>query len=141
MNTAIHHRFPFDKLLPSALGFDNLFDTFETLVNQPNVTYPPVNITKLDDEKYAIELAIAGFRKREISITLQENRLTITGEKKDQDEKNYLVRGIASRSFQRTFILADSAKVNSATFDCGILTINIDRVVPEKDKVKTIEIT
>lgn len=139
MNAAIQHRFPFDKLLPSALGFDNLFDTFELLVNQPNITYPPANIVKNDEHSYSIELAVAGFKKGDINITVERNRLTVKGERKE-DERNYLVRGIAARSFARTFILADSTEVSDAKFEDGILTVHINRTIPEKDKVKSITI-
>ena len=129
-------------LLRSSVGFDvfdNIFDSVFNL-NESNTSYPPYNILK-SDNNYTISLAIAGFSKDEIDVSLQENELVIKGVAKDQDEKiEFLHRGIAGRNFERKFRLADTIKVSDASYEDGLLNIYLQREIPEHQKPRKIEI-
>ncbi len=129
-------------LLRSSVGFDvfdNIFDSVFNL-NESNTSYPPYNILK-SDNNYTISLAIAGFSKDEIDVSLQENELVIKGVAKDQDEKiEFLHRGIAGRNFERKFRLADTIKVSDAGYEDGLLNIYLEREIPEHQKPRKIEI-
>jgi molecular chaperone IbpA len=122
-----------------AVGFDNIFDDLSRInaqhANAPN--YPPYNIIKHDEDHFSIELAVAGFNDGDITITVEKNLLTIKGEQRqdlDELEKEieYLHRGISARSFSRTFTLADYVEVIGAKAENGILTIELERQVPEE---------
>lgn len=129
------------------IGFDNIFDELMRVnAQQSNVNYPPYNIVKHDDDHFAIELAVAGFREGDIKITVEKNILTISGEQiQDLDELEkdveYLHRGISARNFNRSFTLADHVEVIGAKAENGILKIELERQVPEEQKPKTIAIT
>ena len=129
-------------LLRSSVGFDvfdNIFDSVFNL-NESNTSYPPYNILK-SDNNYTISLAIAGFSKDEIDVSLQENELVIKGVAKDQDDKiEFLHRGIAGRNFERKFRLADTIKVSDASYEDGLLNIYLEREIPEHQKPRKIEI-
>ena len=129
-------------LLRSSVGFDvfdNIFDSVFNL-NESNTSYPPYNILK-SDNNYTISLAIAGFSKDEIDVSLQENELVIKGVAKDQDDKiEFLHRGIAGRNFERKFRLADTIKVSDANYEDGLLNIYLEREIPEDQKPRKIEI-
>ena len=129
-------------LLRSSVGFDvfdNVFDSVFNL-NESNTSYPPYNILK-SDNNYTISLAIAGFSKDEIDISLQENELVIKGVAKDQNNKiEFLHRGIAGRNFERKFRLADTIKVSDANYENGLLNIYLEREIPEHQKPRKIEI-
>jgi len=117
---------------------------FNTLLDAPASTgYPPYNIVKVSEEKYCIELAIAGFSKSDIEIESKDNILTIsTLDKKDENEleTEYLHKGISARSFKKAFNLAEYVIVQGASFKDGILSIDLERIVPEAMKPKTIKI-
>ena len=129
-------------LLRSSVGFDvfdNIFDSVFNL-NESNTSYPPYNILK-SDNNYTISLAIAGFSKDEIDISLQENQLVIKGIAKDQENKiEFLHRGIAGRNFERKFRLADTIKVSDASYEDGLLNIYLEREIPEHQKPRKIGI-
>ena len=129
-------------LLRSSVGFDvfdNIFDSVFNL-NESNTSYPPYNILK-SDNNYTISLAIAGFSKDEIDVSLQENEIVIKGIAKDQDDKiEFLHRGIAGRNFERKFRLADTIKVSDANYEDGLLNIYLEREIPEHQKPRKIEI-
>lgn len=125
------------------VGVDRILDGFETrFANQMSSNYPPHNIIKLDDENYVIEMAVAGFNKSEISIEVQGEQLTIKGIKAPSDDQNvqYIHRGLSSRDWMRVFTIAEHIQVRSATIDNGILTIKMELIVPEALKPRTIEI-
>jgi molecular chaperone IbpA len=127
-----------------SVGFDNLFDqlnrTFAS--GKSENTYPPHNVVKLDDTHYVIEVAVAGFAEDEIDVELKENVLTVKGEQnKDQEEIEYLHKGISARNFVRTFPLAEHIEVRGATVKNGILAVALEQVIPEEDKPKKIQIT
>jgi molecular chaperone IbpA len=122
------------------VGFDRHFQLLEELRNTSKSTYPPYNIIQVDDEEtYLIEIAAAGFTKSDIEITSQGNSLTVTG-KKDTDSADYVHKGIAARNFEQKFALADDVKVISAQMKDGILTIRLEREIPEHKKPRTINI-
>ena len=124
------------------IGFDNIFDDLLNRTAQ-STNYPPYNIVKQSDDSFAIELAVAGFKDGEISITTERNQLTVKGEQAvDLDNQvEYLHRGISARSFSRTWTLADHVEVAGAKSENGILTISLERKVPEEQKPKSIAIT
>ena len=130
-----------------AVGFDNVFDELLRIntqqANGPN--YPPYNVVKHDDDHFYIELAVAGFNIGDISITVEKNLLTISGERQyvseDASAVTYLHQGIGYRNFSRTFTLAEHVEVTGATSENGILKINLERKVPEEQKPKTIQIS
>ena len=132
-----------DRFLPSTLGFDRMFHVLDhaaDLVNNSNTAFPPVNVVRLDDFNYVVELAIAGYKDAEIDITTEKNTLKIVGKKTEKDERNYLVRGIAGRSFSRSFILADTVVVRGASLTDGILAVVLENVIPEEQKPRKISI-
>jgi molecular chaperone IbpA len=124
-----------------AVGFDNMFDDLMR-TSQANTNYPPYNIVKHGDDSFAIELAVAGFKDGEVNIQVERNQLTVKGEQVvDLDNQvEYLHRGISARSFTRTWTLADHVEVAGAKSENGILTISLERKVPEEQKPKTIAI-
>ena len=133
-----------NDLRPFSVGFDDLFDhfnnTLEYTVKQPT-SYPPYNINKVDDLNYQIEMALAGFSKKDIEIKSALSQLTIKSvENDDKDEKETLHRGISKRKFSRTFTLAEDIKVNGAKLKDGMLLIDLEKIVPEEKKPRTIDI-
>jgi len=127
---------------PFFIGFDRVLDRMrDATPGQTN--YPPYNIVKVDEDNYAIELAVAGFNKNELTIELKEGVLYIEGKKShdDVDESTqYLHKGISARSFRRSFTLSDTIVVRGADFNDGILKINLENVIPEEKKPRVIEI-
>jgi molecular chaperone IbpA len=127
----------------SAIGFDRLFDMLETSARQSAVdNYPPFNLERLAEDRYRITIAVAGFSREEIEITAQQNLLQVRGKKSDQGADNgaFLHLGIANRSFERRFELADFVRVDDARLNDGLLTVELVREVPEAMKPKTIAI-
>ena len=130
-------------LSPFAVGFDRTFDTISILANSKaqNTNYPPYNIRKLPDDKYSIELAVAGFDEKDIDIEVSEQNLTIDGKKSDEMNENLIHQGLASRNFNRKFVLSEDMVVQGAALSNGILYIGIQRVIPESKKPKKISLT
>lgn len=130
----------------STIGFDRLFDLLETSARQSTAeNYPPFNLERLAEDRYRITLAVAGFKSDEIDITAQQNLLTVAGKKAETSESegretNYLHLGIANRSFERRFELADFVRVERADLNDGLLTIDLVREVPETMKPKKIAV-
>lgn len=126
-----------------AVGFDNMFDEIMRTTAQTNTNYPPYNVVKHGDDKFAIELAVAGFKDGDIDVTVEKNQLTVKGEKAIElnEGAEYLHRGISARSFVRTWTLADYVEVTGAVVQDGILTVNLERIVPEESKPKKIAIS
>lgn len=127
----------------SAIGFDRLFDMLETSARQSAAdNYPPFNLERLAEDRYRITIAVAGFTRDEIEITAQQNLLQVRGKKADQagDNGAFLHLGIANRSFERRFELADFVRVDDARLNDGLLTVELVREVPEAMKPKTIAI-
>jgi len=134
--------FDFAPYKRSTVGFDRLFDLLESgMRGDGSDGYPPFDIAADGEDSYRITLAVAGFRPDDIEIVAQQNLLTVTGKRpEDKDEGRYLHRGIAARPFERRFQLADFVEVRSAEFENGLLSIALQRVVPEAMKPRKIEI-
>ena len=125
----------------STVGFDRLFDMLDqTAQYQANETYPPYNIERADDDHYRITLALAGFSPDEINITAEQNVLTVEGSKTQKPETEYLYQGISARPFRRVFNLAEYVQVKNASFENGLLKIELEREVPEAMKPRRIAI-
>ena len=136
--------FDFAPFRRSTVGFDRLFDMLEnSSMGQAGENYPPFDLIKLGDNDYRIELAVAGFKPDEIDIVAQQNVLVVTGKKSDESEdrgSDYIYRGIANRSFERRFALADHIQVRGADLKDGLLAIELVREIPEAMKPKKINI-
>ena len=136
--------FDFSPLFRTSIGYDRL----ASLVNAANRVeqgggFPPYNIQKTGEDNYRITMAVAGFAESDLSITSEHNRLIVTGERPDESEgedNSYLYRGIATRSFERRFNLADHVRVSGARLDNGLLHIELEREIPEAMKPRTVEI-
>ena len=136
--------FDFAPFRRSTVGFDRLFDMLEnSSTGQAQENYPPFDLTKLGDNDYRIELAVAGFKSGEIDITAQQNVLIVSGKKREESEdkgSDYVYRGIATRSFERRFALADHIQVRGADLKDGLLSIELVREIPEAMKPRKIDI-
>ena len=138
----------FNSLRPFSVGFDDMFEQFENMLGNGGLTtqsnYPPYNIRKTGKDKYSIEVALAGFNKKDVEVEYEDNLLTVKtkevkrSEKKDGDE--VIHRGISQRSFARSFTIADDVKVNGAELKDGLLTISCEKIIPEIKKKRLIEI-
>ena len=132
---------------PFSVGFDNLFDDFDRIYkyNSSSINhYPPYNIRKVNDTDYVIELAVAGFGKKDIEVKSQENTLTIKStDKKDEvleKDESVLHRGISQRSFKRSFTVAEDVVVKGADLKDGLLSVKLERIIPDEKKPKIIDI-
>ncbi|HEU0221971.1 MAG TPA: Hsp20 family protein [Paracoccaceae bacterium] len=126
---------------PFLLGFEQLDRLVERTAKSANEGYPPYNIEQCGDGAYRITLAVAGFREEDLSVTLEDSQLVIRGKSKEEAEgRVFLHRGIATRQFQRIFLLAEGVEVASARLDCGLLHVDLVRHEPE-GVVRKIEIT
>ena len=130
-----------EKALGITVGFDSMFDRlFDDVERNGNLTgFPPYNIRKEQDDFYTIEMAVAGFSKDDLEAEIKDGVLTISS-KTEKEEGEYLHRGIAKRSFSKSFTLADDMVIQSADLVNGMLTINLERIVPEEKKPRIIEI-
>ena len=135
--------FDFTPLYRSAIGFDRMANLLDSLSraeqNQPS--YPPYNIELTGEDKYRITMAVAGFDQSELTIEVNQSNLTVSANKEaDGQQRTYLHQGIAARSFERRFQLADHVQVKSADYEHGLLHIDLQRVIPESMKPRTIPI-
>jgi len=132
----------FNKLTPYAVGFDRVFDTLNRYVdnNVQSTGFPPYNIRKEGDYNYVIEMALAGFGKKDIEVEVVESTLSIRSMKENDEDDSTVYRGISRRRFDRKFTVADDVVVNGASLENGMLTINLERVVPEEKKPRTITV-
>lgn len=124
------------------LGFDSLFDEINrhNTTHKPHQSYPPYNVVKKDEDHYLIEIAVAGFSKEDIDLTLEKGVLTVEGKKKVEDTNEYVHKGISARAFKRSFTLADTIEVVGADVINGMLLIGLENVVPEEEKPTTINL-
>ncbi len=136
--------FDLAPLFRSSVGFDNLTRVLDavTRYDDAQVAYPPYNIVKESEDDYRITFAVAGFGQDDIALTVENNTLTVKGKvNQDNDSAQYLHRGIAGRSFERRFQLADHIQVTDAVMENGLLHVELKREVPEALKPRTIEIS
>jgi molecular chaperone IbpA len=133
--------YDFSPLYRSAVGFDRLAGLLESAARTSDSGYPPYNIETTGENAYRIEIAVAGFSPDELNIEVKENLLTVTGRKAANDEaRRYLHRGLAERDFERRFQLADYVVVKTADLANGLLSITLQRELPEALKPRRIEI-
>ena len=141
----------FNNLRPITVGFDNMFDHFEHLMddgffrNGTTANFPPYNIVKTGKNTYNVELALAGFNKKDIDVQYEDNLLTVKSKKSEKVEEtdedgNVIHRGISKRFFSKSFTIANDVEVRGAELKDGLLTVALERIIPEAKKAKTIEI-
>ena len=135
----------FGPLHHATLGFERLFNDIEKMLDSNSAkaisTFPPHNILKLDESRYVVELAVAGFSKDEIQISVEEGTLTVKGEKEEKESNvQYLHKGIGTRSFTKSLTIADTIEVKGAEFKDGILRIGLENIIPEHKKPRKIAI-
>ena len=140
----------FNNLRPITVGFDNMFDHFEHMMDDSFFrgtmgNFPPYNIVKTGENTYDVELALAGFNKKDIEVEFKENLLTVKSKKEDKAEDtdedgNVIHRGISKRMFSKSFTIASDVEVKGAELKDGLLKISMERIIPEHKKAKTIEI-
>jgi molecular chaperone IbpA len=124
------------------VGFDRLFDLLNNEMPNVEETYPPYDIVRTGEESFRVTLALAGFAPEQVTVTAQQNRLTVTGTRRENGngKQDYIYQSIAARPFERNFSLADHVEVEDATFDNGLLHIDLVRKVPEAMKPRRIEV-
>ena len=137
----------FNSLRPFSIGFDDMFEQFESMLGNGGMiqsNYPPYNIRKTGKDKYAIEVAVAGFTKNDVEVEFEDKLLTVRTKKVDKTVENeggeIIHKGISQRSFSRSFTIADDVKVSGAELKDGLLTINCEKIIPEQKKKKLIPI-
>jgi molecular chaperone IbpA len=133
-------RYDWTPLWRSTIGFDRLFDVLDEVQRTAEETYPPYNIERFDENRFQISVALAGFKPDEVSLTVEQNVLTLEGRKGEKEERTFLHRGISARSFKRQFTLADHVEVKGARFQDGLLIIDLQREIPEAMKARRIQI-
>ena len=148
----------FNQLRPLSVGFDDVFDHFESMFDYDTVNvsnYPPYNIVKTGGNKFDIEVALAGFNKKDINVTSENGMLTIEskvksvvddsvgikdGEDKPREDEHMIHKGISKRYFKKSFTIADDVEIKGAVLKDGMLRVSMEKIVPEAKKLKTIEI-
>ena len=140
----------FNNLRPLTVGFDDMFDHFEHMMGDDGFfvrntmsNFPPYNIVKTGDNTYDIELALAGFNKKDIEVEYKENILTVKSKKQEEtkdEDGNIIHRGISKRMFQKSFTIANDVEVKGAELKDGLLRVSMERIVPEHKKAKLIDI-
>jgi molecular chaperone IbpA len=136
----------FNQLRPLSVGFDDVFDHFESMFDYDTVNvsnYPPYNIVKTGGNKFDIEVALAGFNKKDINVTSENGMLTIESKQEDKSKDKdgeVLHKGISKRYFKKSFTIADDVEINGAELKDGMLRVSMEKIVPEAKKLKTIEI-
>ena len=140
----------FNQLRPVTVGFDNVFDHFESMFDEgmfrmPTATnFPPYNIVKTGEYTYDVELALAGFSKDDIEVHYENNMLTVKSKQKDKaeakDSDGVIHRGISKRWFSKSFTIADDVEIKGAELKDGLLKVSMERIVPEGKKARTIEV-
>ena len=139
----------FNQLRPLSVGFDDGFDQFESFFDSdlriPTINYPPYNIVKTGKNAYDIEVALAGFNKKDIDVSVEDGVLTIESKASDKDESkdedgDTIYKGISKRYFKRQFTLSNDVEIKGAELKDGLLKVSMEKIVPESKKLKTIEI-
>ena len=140
----------FNQLRPLSVGFDDMFDHFESIFDIPTVNYPPYNLVKTGDNKFDIEIALAGFKKKDIDVSVENGLLTIESKVKSvvndsvgadaNKDEQMIHKGISKRYFKRSFTIADDVEVKGAELKDGLLKVSMEKIIPESKKLKTITI-
>ena len=119
----------FDKISKNSIGLDDYFERFFN--GDLNPSYPPYNLINISNHESRLEVALAGFKKKEVKVYTEYGKLTVEGSKEDKSEETYAHQGLAQRSFQRAWSLSDDVEVRDVKFQDGLLTINLGKIVPE----------
>ncbi len=136
----------FNKLRPVSVGFDSVFDHFESMFNDSpslHTNYPPYDILKTDEHSYVIELAVAGFSKKDIAVTVENGVLTVESDREGNAESSgqeIIHRGISKRYFKKSFSISDDVEIRGAELKDGLLRISMEKIIPESRKRKEISI-
>ena len=136
----------FNQLRPLSVGFDDVFNHFESMFDYDMVNvsnYPPYNIVQTGDNKFDIEVALAGFNKKDINVTSENGMLTIESKQEDKSKDKdgeVLHKGISKRYFKKSFTIADDVEIKGAELKDGMLRVSMEKIVPEAKKLKTIDI-
>lgn len=136
----------FNKLRPVSVGFDSVFDHFESMFNESpslHTNYPPYDILKTDEHSYVIELAVAGFSKKDIAVTVENGVLTVESDREGNAENSgqeIIHRGISKRYFKKSFSISDDVEIRGAELKDGLLRISMEKIIPESRKRKEISI-
>ena len=136
----------FNKLRPVSVGFDSVFDHFESMFNESpslHTNYPPYDIVKTDEHSYVIELAVAGFSKKDIAVTVENGVLTVESDREGSAESSgqeIIHRGISKRYFKKSFSISDDVEIRGAELKDGLLRISMEKIIPESRKRKEISI-
>ena len=129
-----------DTIHRNSIGLEDWMRRLDNAFEAGDVNYPPYNLVKETDTRYRLELAIAGFSKDDVEVTTESNKLTVEGKQKDADTAEYVYRGLASRDFTRTWTLSDDVEVNEVDFTNGLLTVRLNKIVPDHQKRKVYKI-
>ena len=129
-----------DTIHRNSIGLEDWMRRLDNAFEAGDVNYPPYNLVKETDTRYRLELAIAGFSKDDVEVTTESNKLTVEGKQKDADTAEYVYRGLASRDFTRTWTLSDDVEVNKVDFTNGLLTVRLNKIVPDHQKRKVYKI-
>ena len=122
----------FHKLRPFSIGFDSLFDDFDRLLDTPAPSYPPYNLIHVNNVESRLEIALAGFKKKEVKVYTEYGKLFVTASKEVKEDKtDYVHQGLAQRSFERAWTLSDDVEVKNVDFADGLLTVTLGKIVPE----------
>tara|TARA_R110000744_G_scaffold320419_1_gene426565 strand:- start:729 stop:1172 length:444 start_codon:yes stop_codon:yes gene_type:complete len=144
VNTSLVTHFDWAPFRRHTVGFDNVFSLMDKFLDDSTTglpNYPPYNIYKYEDgSKYLIELAVAGFTEKDVEVKYANNTLSIVGNKEEKESDSFLHRGIANRNFTRTFSVADDVVIKEGSLKDGILSINLERIIPEDKKERIIKI-
>tara|TARA_R100000742_G_C4274292_1_gene94209 strand:+ start:944 stop:1375 length:432 start_codon:yes stop_codon:yes gene_type:complete len=119
-----------DRISKNSIGMDDYFDRFFQM-GDINNNYPPYNLVQIDNIKSRLEVALAGFNKKEITVYTEYGKLIVEGKKEDKEEEQYLHRGLAQRSFKRVWSMSDDTEVNNVVFKDGMLVVDLGKVIPE----------
>lgn len=129
-----------DTIHRNSIGLEDWMRRLDNAFEAGDVNYPPYNLVKETDTRYRLELAIAGFSKDDVEVTTESNKLTVEGKQKDADTAEYVYRGLASRDFTRTWTLSDDVEVDEVDFTNGLLTVRLNKIVPDHQKRKVYKI-
>ena len=130
-----------ESYAPVSIGFEDMFKRLDALAANPTTNYPPYNLVKLDDEKQQLQLALAGFSREDIEVSVERKVLNINVQKAMQDEGEYVVKGISSRTFSRNWQLSADTLIDEVTFVNGLLCVTLRREVPEEARRKVLPIS
>ena len=129
-----------DTIHRNSIGLEDWMRRLDNAFEAGDVNYPPYNLVKETDTRFRLELAIAGFNKDDVEVTTESNKLTVEGKQKDADTAEYVYRGLASRDFTRTWTLSDDVEVNEVDFTNGLLTVRLNKIIPDHQKRKVYKI-